>query len=72
MIIDVVDMNLKTLQFNRRYDTSRYRRGTQIYNRGNVQIEKVEQDLQQLSTNKIICNDLNHKNIMWDSKVRLY
>lgn len=35
-------------------------------------IEKVEQDLQQLSTNKIICNDLNHKNIMWDSKVRLY
>ena len=44
MIIDVVDMNLKTLQFNRRYDTSRYRRGTQIYNRGNVQIEKVEKE----------------------------
>jgi len=31
-------------------------------------IVKVEKDLQQLSANKILCNDLNHKNIMWDSK----
>ena len=29
-------------------------------------ILKVEQDLQQLSSNKVICDDLNHKNIMWD------
>ena len=35
-------------------------------------IEKVEQDLQQLSANKIVCDDLNHKNIMWDSKERLH
>lgn len=35
-------------------------------------IEKVEQDLKQLSTDKIVCNDLNDKNIMWDSKERLY
>lgn len=30
-------------------------------------IAKVEQDLQQLSANKVVCNDLNHKNIMWDT-----
>lgn len=35
-------------------------------------IAKVEQDLQQLSANKVVCDDLNHKNIMWDSKERLY
>lgn len=35
-------------------------------------IAKVEQDLQQLSANKVVCSDLNHKNIMWDSKERLY
>lgn len=35
-------------------------------------IEKVEQDLQQLSANKIACDDLNHKNIMWDAKERLH
>lgn len=35
-------------------------------------IEKVEQDLQQLSANKIVCDDLNHKNIIWDSKERLH
>ena len=44
MIIDVVDLNLKTLQFNKRYDMSRYNRGNQIYNRGDVQVEKVETD----------------------------
>ncbi len=31
-------------------------------------IAKVEQDLQQLSANKVVCDDLNHKNIMWDDK----
>lgn len=35
-------------------------------------IAKVEQDLQQLSANKVVCDDLNHKNIMWNSKERLY
>ena len=35
-------------------------------------ISKVEQDLQQLSSNKVVCDDLNHKNIMWDSKQRLH
>lgn len=35
-------------------------------------IEKVEQDLQQLSANKIVCYDLNHKNIMWDAKERVH
>lgn len=30
-------------------------------------IAKVEQDLQQLSANKVVCDDLNHKNIMWDT-----
>lgn len=35
-------------------------------------ITKVEQDLKQLSANKVVCDDLNHKNIMWDSKKRLY
>ena len=42
MIIDVVDLSFETLQFTRRYDTNRYKRGTQIYNRGNVQVEEVE------------------------------
>lgn len=35
-------------------------------------IAKVEQDIQQLSANKVVCDDLNHKNIMWDYKERLY
>lgn len=35
-------------------------------------IEKVERDLKQLSDNKVVCDDLNHKNIMWDSKERLH
>lgn len=35
-------------------------------------IAKVEQDLKQLSANKVICDDLIHKNIMWDSKKRLH
>lgn len=35
-------------------------------------IAKVEQDLHQLSNSKVVCDDLNHKNIMWNSKERLY
>lgn len=31
-------------------------------------IAKVEQDLQQLSADKVVCDDLNHKNIMWDTE----
>ncbi len=41
MIIDVVDLNFEKLDFNRRYDPTRYRRGTNIYNRGNVTVESV-------------------------------
>ena len=41
MIIDVVDLDFKTLQFNRRYDPTRYKRGTNIYNKGLVEIENV-------------------------------
>ena len=41
MIIDVVDLDFKTLQFNRRYEPTRYKRGTNIYNKGLVEIENV-------------------------------
>ncbi len=41
MIIDVIDLNLKTLQFVRRYDPNRYKRGNLIYKQGLVQIRKV-------------------------------
>lgn len=41
MIIDVVDLKFKTLNFNRRYDPARYRRGTGIYNKGLVTVESV-------------------------------
>lgn len=37
MIIDVIDLELKNLQFSRNYDTNRYLRGKTLYNR-----EKVE------------------------------
>lgn len=41
MIIDVIDLNFETLNFNRRYDTTRYGRGTSIYNKRLVTIKKV-------------------------------
>lgn len=41
MIIDVVDLDFRTLQFNRRYDSTRYKRRTNIYNKGLVKIENV-------------------------------
>ena len=41
MIIDVVDLKFETLNFNRRYDPARYRRGTGIYNKGLVTVESV-------------------------------
>ena len=41
MIIDVVDLDFETLRFNRRYDPTRYRRGTNIYNKGLVEVETV-------------------------------
>lgn len=41
MIIDVVDLNFETLRFNKRYDPTRYRRGTNIYNKGLVEVETV-------------------------------
>ena len=42
MIIDVVDLKFETLHFNRRYDPTRYRRGTGIYNKGLVTVESVD------------------------------
>ena len=33
MIIDVIDLELKNLQFSRNYDTNRYLRGKTLYNR---------------------------------------
>ena len=42
MIIDVVELELETLNFTRRYDPARYRRGTTIYNNGLVEIESVD------------------------------
>ncbi len=41
MIIDVIDLELKTLNFNRRYDSARYRRGRGIYDRGLVEVQNV-------------------------------
>ena len=41
MIIDVIDLNFEILNFNRRYDPTRYRRGTSIYNKGLVTVENV-------------------------------
>ena len=42
MIIDVIDLELKNLQFSRSYDTNRYLRGKNLYNREKVEVEKVE------------------------------
>ena len=42
MIIDVIDLELKNLQFSRNYDTNRYLRGKTLYNREKVEVEKVE------------------------------
>ena len=41
MIIDVVDLKLETLRFNRSYDTGRYKRGRNIYNNGQVEVTEV-------------------------------
>ena len=42
MLIDVIDLNFETLNFKRRYDSVRYKRGRNIYNYENVSIEKVD------------------------------
>ena len=34
MLIDVTDLQYKTLSFNRQYDVKRYNRGRSIYNGG--------------------------------------
>ena len=44
MIIDVVDIELETLNFTRRYDPVRYRRGTSIYNNGCVRVQSVNKN----------------------------
>lgn len=41
MIIDVLDLKYETLNFTRRYDPVRYRRGTGLYNKGLVSVETV-------------------------------
>ena len=42
MVIDVVDLDFNTLRFSKRYEPSRYNLGTQMYNRGNATIDRVE------------------------------
>ena len=42
MIIDVVDLKFETLNFNRSYDNSRYRKGSSIYNNGFVKVKSVD------------------------------
>ena len=42
MIIDVVDLNLKRLDFNQSYDMGRYTKGMHIYSLGRVKVNKVE------------------------------
>lgn len=42
MIIDVVDLQYKTLSFNRRYDARRYQRGRVIYNGGLATVTSVD------------------------------
>ena len=42
MIIDVVDLNLKRLDFNQSYDMGRYTKGMHIYSLGRVKENKDE------------------------------
>ncbi len=41
MIIDVIDLEFETLNFSRRYENQRYKRGRNIYSYGYVEISKV-------------------------------
>ncbi len=41
MIIDVIDLNFETLNFSRKYDSNRYRRGKAIYNNEQVEVQNV-------------------------------
>ena len=43
MIIDVVDLNFETLHFNRSYDLIRYKKGTDLYNKGLSTVKEVNQ-----------------------------
>ena len=42
MVIDVMDLNIDSLNFRRRYDTARYKRGRAVYNNNAVQIQRVD------------------------------
>lgn len=42
MIIDVVDLNFEILNFSRRYDPSRYKRGRSLYNRALITVRNVD------------------------------
>lgn len=41
MVIDVIDLELKTLNFSRGYDPTRYKRGRNAYNYGYVEVKNV-------------------------------
>ena len=41
MIIDVIDLEFNKLDFNRSYDSARYRRGREIYDNGLVEVQSV-------------------------------
>ena len=42
MIVDVTDLKIRTLGFNRPYDINRYNRGRKIYNREEVRVKQVD------------------------------
>lgn len=42
MIIDVTDLKFKTLNFNKKYDVNRYKRGNRIYHEGNASVDEVQ------------------------------
>ena len=42
MIIDVIDLNLKSVRFARKYDNNRHRKAAQIFRRGSVSIQEVD------------------------------
>ena len=43
MLIDVIDLKIQKLQFNRSYNPSRHNRGMQIYRQGLASIELVDE-----------------------------
>ena len=52
MVVDVIDLNFKTLNFSKKYDTARYSRAKRIYRNNDVEIKEV---------NKVDSNKYNVK-----------